>query len=113
MLAAELGSYPFGVQSVALVYVQRFSIVSFGAKFVAEVRGGDFGLETGSEKSAIGKAGAGLLREIVAVVLGYECDCQKMRCCCRIETTGPGQGFCLGCVPAGVGLEEVPLTCDV
>ena len=60
MLAAELGSYPFGVQSVALVCVQRLSIVNLGVKFVAEVRGGDFGLETGSEESAIGEAGAGL-----------------------------------------------------
>ena len=49
----------------------------------------------------------------MAVVLGYECDCQKMRSCCWIETTGPGQGFCLCCVPAGVDLEKVPLTCDV
>lgn len=40
--------------------VQRLSIVNLGAKFVAEVRGGDFGLETGSEESAIGKADAGL-----------------------------------------------------
>jgi hypothetical protein len=60
MLAAELGSHLFGVQSVALVYVQRFSIVNLGAKFVAEVRGSDLGLETGSEESAIGKADAGL-----------------------------------------------------
>ena len=60
MLAAELGSYPFGVQSVALVCVQRFSIVKLGAKFAAEVRGGDLGPETGSEESAIGKADAGL-----------------------------------------------------
>ena len=60
MLAAELGSYPFGVQSVALVYVQRLSIVNLGVKFVAEVGGGDFGLDTGSEESATGKAGAGL-----------------------------------------------------
>ena len=48
--------------------------MSFGAKFVAEVRGGDFGLETGSEESAIGKAGAGLLHEVVAAILSYECD---------------------------------------
>jgi hypothetical protein len=60
MLAAELASYPLGVQSVALVCVQRFSIVNLGAKFDAEVRGGDLGPETGSEESAIGKAGAGL-----------------------------------------------------
>jgi len=60
MLAAELGSHPFGVQSAVLVCVQRFSIVNLGAKFVAEVNGGDFGLETGSEESAIGKADAGL-----------------------------------------------------
>ena len=60
MLVAELGSHPFGVQSVALVCVLRLPIVNPGAMFVAEVRGGDFGLETGSEESAIGKAGAGL-----------------------------------------------------
>ena len=60
MLAAELGSHPFGAQSVALVCVQRFSIVNLGAKFVAEVRGGGLGPETGSEESAVGKADAGL-----------------------------------------------------